>query len=249
MYNDLLPRQYVFSFRQMIVLHGKMKFVLVLLGGVQIRMKSIFITVEGPIGVGKTSLSKAISKQWGLELLEEIVYENPFLDKFYENISEWSFQTEMFFLCNRYKQLQDITKRLQNGYSVVADYNIFKNTIFAKRTLSEDNLPKYQQIYGILTSDIPQANVVIYLKASVETAMQRIALRGREMEHMIERTYMENLISDYEEFMHQFQLLHPKIPVLTIECDQLDYVHQPEDLDYVIKRVAEFLPNNLTKQR
>ncbi|MCR8998486.1 deoxynucleoside kinase, partial [Brevibacillus laterosporus] len=78
-------------------------------------MKSIFITVEGPIGVGKTSLSKAISKQWGLELLEEIVYENPFLDKFYENISEWSFQTEMFFLCNRYKQLQDITKRLQNG--------------------------------------------------------------------------------------------------------------------------------------
>lgn len=66
---------------------------------------------------------------------------------------------------------------------------------------------------------------------------------------MIERTYMENLISDYEEFMHQFQLLHPKIPVLTIECDQLDYVHQPEDLDYVIKRVAEFLPNNLTKQR
>lgn len=171
MYNDLLPRQYVFSFRQMIVLHGKMKFVLVLLGGVQIRMKSIFITVEGPIGVGKTSLSKAISKQWGLELLEEIVYENPFLDKFYENISEWSFQTEMFFLCNRYKQLQDITKRLQNGYSVVADYNIFKNTIFAKRTLSEDNLPKYQQIYGILTSDIPQANLVIYLKASVETAM------------------------------------------------------------------------------
>ncbi|OAJ73423.1 deoxyguanosine kinase [Brevibacillus sp. SKDU10] len=212
-------------------------------------MKSIFITVEGPIGVGKTSLSKAISRQWGLELLEEIVYENPFLDKFYENISEWSFQTEMFFLCNRYKQLQDIAKRLHNGYSVVADYNIFKNTIFAKRTLSEDNLPKYQQIYGILTSDIPQANLVIYLKASVETAMQRIALRGRGMEQMIERSYMENLISDYEEFMHQFQLMHPTIPVLTIECDQLDYVHQKEDLDYVIKRVAQFLPSNLTKQR
>ncbi|QDX93337.1 deoxynucleoside kinase [Brevibacillus laterosporus] len=212
-------------------------------------MKSIFITVEGPIGVGKTSLSKAISQHWGLELLEEIVYENPFLDKFYENISEWSFQTEMFFLCNRYKQLQDITRRLQLGHSVVADYNIFKNTIFAKRTLSEDNLPKYQQIYNILTNDIPQANLVIYLKASVETAMQRIAIRGREMEHMIERSYMEHLISDYEEFMHQFQLRHPEIPVLTIECDQLDYVHQPEDLDYVIKRIAQFVPINLTKQR
>jgi deoxyguanosine kinase len=103
-------------------------------------MNSTFITVEGAIGVGKTSLSQIISKTYGLEPLQEIVYENPFLGHFYQNIAEWSFQTEMFFLCNRYKQLQDInTKYLQQGRSVVSDYNIFKNIIFAKRTITCKN--------------------------------------------------------------------------------------------------------------
>ena len=95
-----------------------------------------FITVEGPIGVGKTSLSKAIADANKFQLLKEIVDENPFLNKFYEDIEEWSFQTEMFFLCNRYKQLSDIQKKyIANQEPVVADYHIFKNLIFAKRTL------------------------------------------------------------------------------------------------------------------
>ena len=95
-----------------------------------------FITVEGPIGIGKTSLSKAIADYYQFHLLKEIVDENPFLGKFYTNIEEWSFQTEMFFLCNRYKQLEDIDlKYLQQSKPVVADYHIYKNLIFAKRTL------------------------------------------------------------------------------------------------------------------
>lgn len=90
-----------------------------------------FITVEGPIGVGKTSLAKEISTHMQLHLLKEIVDENPFLGKFYEDIDEWSFQTEMFFLCNRYKQLEDINiKYLNQRKPVVADYHIFKNLIF-----------------------------------------------------------------------------------------------------------------------
>ena len=90
-----------------------------------------FITVEGPIGVGKTSLAKAISEQFNFALLKEIVDENPFLGKFYDNIEEWSFQTEMFFLCNRYKQLGDInTHYLSKNQSVVADYHIFKEFNF-----------------------------------------------------------------------------------------------------------------------
>lgn len=205
-------------------------------------MNSVFITVEGPIGIGKTSLSQAISQHFHLELLQEIVYENPFLGKFYENIAEWSFQTEMFFLCNRYKQLQDITDLyLANGRSVVSDYNIFKNTIFAKRTLSEQNLPKYLQIYDILTHDQPQASLVIYLKASLSTVMSRIAMRGRDIERNMDPRYMERLIADYDEFMKQFQLRHPEVPVLTFDCDNLDYVHRAEDLAYVLHKIEPYI--------
>ena len=107
-----------------------------------------FITVEGPIGVGKTSLSKAIAEKQQFHLLKEIVDENPFLNKFYDNIEEWSFQTEMFFLCNRYKQLSDIkTEITVEQKSVVADYHIFKNLIFAKRTLDSIEYKKYEEIY------------------------------------------------------------------------------------------------------
>src|SRR4051794_19058181 len=128
-----------------------------------------FITVEGPIGVGKTSLARAISKHFHFALLKEIVDENPFLGKFYENIEEWSFQTEMFFLCNRYKQLGDInTHYLSKNSAVVADYHIFKNLIFAQRTLDPKEYEKYFQIYQVLTKDIPKPNVIIYLHASLD---------------------------------------------------------------------------------
>ncbi|MED4783550.1 deoxynucleoside kinase [Brevibacillus choshinensis] len=202
-------------------------------------MKSILITVEGPIGIGKTSLSRELSKAFQLELLEEIVYENPFLGKFYENIAEWSFQLEMFFLCNRYKQLQDIhSQYLKQGTSVVADYNIFKNTIFAKRTLSGDNLPKYLKIYDILTEDLPQAHLVIYLTASIDTVMKRISMRDREIERSMDITYMENLIADYNEFMQAFEKHHPDTPVIKFDCDHLDFVHRPEDLRYVLEAIG-----------
>lgn len=201
-------------------------------------MKSILISVEGPIGIGKTSLARELSRAFELQLLEEIVYENPFLGKFYENIAEWSFQLEMFFLCNRYKQLQDIhSKYLQQNQSVVSDYNIFKNTIFSKRTLSDDNLNKYLKIYDILTENLPQAHLVIYLTASIDTVMKRIAMRDRDVERSMDVAYMENLIADYEEFMDAFEKQHPDIPVIKFDCDHLDFVHKPEDLRYVLERI------------
>lgn len=201
-------------------------------------MKPILVTVEGPIGIGKTSLARELNQAFSLQLLEEIVYENPFLGKFYENVAEWGFQLEMYFLCNRYKQLQDIhTHYLQKGISVVSDYNIFKNTIFARRTLSDANLPKYLKIYDILTEDLPQADLVIYLKASIDTLMRRIALRDREFERNMDVAYMEQLIADYDAFMEAFQKQHPDVQVLTFACDDLDFVHSTEDLQYVLGQI------------
>ncbi|MGE7930786.1 deoxynucleoside kinase [Lysinibacillus xylanilyticus] len=208
-----------------------------------------FVTVEGPIGVGKTSLSKELAATFNYHLLKEIVDENPFLNKFYEDIEEWSFQTEMFFLCNRYKQLSDIKKfRLMNDKPVVADYHIFKNLIFAKRTLVSTEYDKYEEIYKILTKDMPVPNVVVYLHASVDTLMKRIAMRGREFEKMISRDYMEQLVADYHSFIEHFEKMHPEIPVIRFNGDQLDFVKNPNDLKYVLQTIKDTLQQRSLQQ-
>ncbi|HFK1549951.1 deoxynucleoside kinase [Bacillus albus] len=204
-----------------------------------------FITVEGPIGVGKTSLAKEISTHMQLHLLKEIVDENPFLGKFYEDIDEWSFQTEMFFLCNRYKQLEDINiKYLNQRKPVVADYHIFKNVIFASRTLKDSQYDKYMQIYRILTQDMPVPNVIVYLTASLETLQKRIAMRGREFEKNMDPNYLLQLTKDYETAMDAFKKDHPNIPVLKFNGDDMDFIKNPDDLNVILSA----LQNTLLKE-
>jgi deoxyguanosine kinase len=201
-----------------------------------------FITVEGPIGVGKTSLAKAISTHFQFALLKEIVDENPFLGKFYENIDEWSFQTEMFFLCNRYKQLEDIeTKFLANNQAVTADYHIFKNLIFAQRTLKNRQYEKYLTIFNVLTEDMPKPNIVVYLDARIETLMKRISKRGREVEKNISALYLEQLSTDYQTFMKTFEEQHADIPVLRFNGDKLDFVENSDDLSIIITQIETTL--------
>ena len=197
-----------------------------------------FITVEGPIGVGKTSLSKAIAETQQFHLLKEIVDENPFLNKFYDNIEEWSFQTEMFFLCNRYKQLSDTkTEITVERKPVVADYHIFKNLIFAKRTLRPEEYVKYEEIYKILTKDMPVPNVIVYLHASQDTLMKRIAMRGRDFEKNMDPAYLKQLSEDYHTFIEYFELAHPEIPVLRFNGDDFDFVNNEQDLQFILEKV------------
>lgn len=206
-----------------------------------------FIAIEGPIGVGKTSLSKKLATHFDFHLLQEIVEENPFLGKFYDDIEAWSFQTEMFFLCNRFKQLGDIeTDYLHKQKPVISDYHISKNMIFARRTLPADKFDKYEQIYHILTDDMPIPNMMIYLHASLDTLLERIRLRGREIEHNIKASYLEQLQQDYENYMNEFEILHPSIPVIRINGDELDFVKKQQDLDTIIKLIEGHLNNQTT---
>lgn len=201
-----------------------------------------FIAIEGPIGIGKTSLAKKLSSHFNYHLLKEIVEENPFLGKFYDDIEEWSFQTEMFFLCNRFKQLEDIDKKyLKENKAVIADYHISKNMIFARRTLQESKLEKYEQIYQILTEDMPTPNMLIYLNASLDTILERIRKRGRDIEQNIKASYLEQLRSDYEDYMNAFERLHPNIPVIRINGDTTDFVQHQQDLDCIIEKVTNHL--------
>lgn len=201
-----------------------------------------FIAIEGPIGIGKTSLAKKLSVHFDFHLLKEIVEENPFLGKFYEDIDAWSFQTEMFFLCNRFKQLEDIEKKyLEQNNSVIADYHISKNMIFAKRTLSADKFEKYEQIYHILTEDMPVPNMMIYLHASLDTIFKRIRSRGREIEQNIKPSYLAQLAQDYEDYMNEFEVLHPDIPVIRVNGDETDFVKLQDDLNAIIRQVERQL--------
>lgn len=201
-----------------------------------------FLAVEGPIGVGKTSLSKAIAESQNFQLLKEIVDENPFLTKFYDDIEAWSFQTEMFFLCNRYKQLSDIKQEIVvKQKPVVADYHIFKNLIFAKRTLDQVEYEKYEEIYNILTKDMPVPNMIIYLHASQETLMKRIGLRDREFEKNMDPAYLQQLAADYHTFIEYFEMTHPEIPVLRFNGDDLDFVNNEQDLHFIKEEIDKVL--------
>ncbi|RXT06451.1 deoxynucleoside kinase [Ammoniphilus sp. CFH 90114] len=202
----------------------------------------VFIAVEGPIGVGKSSLARYISEHYQFHLLNEIVEDNPFLSLFYENMEEWSLQTEMFFLFHRIKQLEDLNQTiLSQGKRAVADYHIFKNRIFAQSTLQAKQYEKYDQVYQILTSDLPQPNLIIYLHASVDTLLRRISQRGRSFEQDIDPQYLIALCSRYELFMEQFQREHPETTVLHFNGDALDFVSRKEDLCLIIEQLDKAL--------
>lgn len=207
-----------------------------------------FIAVEGPIGVGKTSLTKAIAREFNFAILKEIVEENPFLEKFYEDIEEWSFQTEMFFLSNRYKQLKDTNKNyISKGVPVVSDYHVFKNTIFAEKNLKEKEFEKYMKIYETLVSDLEKPNMVIYLNASLDTLKKRISIRGRHFEENIDDGYLENLSNDYDIFMEKFKKENSDVPVLYFDGDEYDFVNNKDHLNHILKEIKESLKGNLTE--
>lgn len=201
-----------------------------------------FIAIEGPIGVGKTSLSLLVSEALGFSLLKEIVYENPFLESFYENIDTWGFQTEMFFLVNRYLQLEDIQKNyIEKAKPVVADYHIFKNLLFADMNLHPDKFSKFQKIYHTLIDGLLQPNLLIVINASLDTLKHRINIRSRDFEELIEDKYLEKLIIEYDAYATLFELEHPDIPVLRINGDLVDFVNNPDDLKTIIEQIKELI--------
>ncbi|MDN8591709.1 deoxynucleoside kinase [Chryseobacterium mucoviscidosis] len=206
-------------------------------------MKSApFIAVEGPIGAGKTTLATMLSQELNLPLVKEIVEENPFLASFYQDIDEWSFQLEMFFLCNRFKQLEDTGAHyIKQNTPVISDYHIYKNMIFADRTLKGTKRDKYRQIYHLLTDDLPKPNLVLYIEAELDTLMQRINKRGRSFEQDMDPAYMEQLIADYKTGM-AYLANSPNPPIIIkVNAEQLDFVEHPEHFKQIVNQVKEYI--------
>ena len=197
-------------------------------------MAPLFIAIEGPIGVGKSSLTKKLADTLNLAPIYEIVEENPFLSDFYEDISKWSFQTEMFFLCNRYKVLTDLSEDV----SVISDYHILKNKVFANNTLNQKEYKMFEEIYDILTREVRTPDITVFLTADLEVLKHRIQLRNRDFESHIEDDYLIKLTEDYHRVYESMKDDHNTI---LINTSDIDFVQNEEDYTKIVKQIKAMI--------
>lgn len=206
--------------------------------------RNIFIAIEGPIGVGKTTLANILNEHFGYEVLREIVEENPFLSKFYTDRKGYALQTEAFFLFNRVKQLEDIERDfLSNKKSVISDYHIIKNLIFAGLTLDKNQLYRYRQVYNTFINDLPQPDIIIYLNSDVDVLMKRIALRDRSFERKMDINYIKELSEEYKYYFNPFSIKHNFVGnepiIIEIDNSRLDFLNNENDKDFIIQKVED----------
>jgi deoxyguanosine kinase len=199
----------------------------------------MYIAIEGVIGVGKTTLARLLQPAFNADLLLEVFEENPFLSDFYSDRQRYAFQTQIFFLLSRYhQQRRAVPEILATGKNLLSDYTFAKDSLFALINLKNDELEMYKRVHEALAEKIALPDLLVYLRASTDTLMQRIATRDRSYERNMERAYIETLNRTYEEF---FSKPYDKTPVLTIDSDPLDFVHHPEHLKLIENRLREAL--------
>ncbi|HEY4367356.1 MAG TPA: deoxynucleoside kinase [Steroidobacteraceae bacterium] len=193
-----------------------------------------FIVVEGPIGVGKTSLAQRLARSFGSELILEQADENPFLERFYKNPRSAALQTQLFFLFQRTRQLEDIRQHDLFDTVRVADYLLDKDRLFAQLILDEEEFTLYEQIYNRLAIDTPVPDLVIYLQAPVDVLLERINRRGIRYEQLIERGYLEKLQEAYARFFHAYDAA----PLLIVNAAQADFVSNDRDYDQLFAQIV-----------
>jgi deoxyadenosine/deoxycytidine kinase len=199
-----------------------------------------FIVVAGNIGVGKSTLVNMLCQRLGWQPFYEPETENPYLADFYQDMSRWGFQSQVFYLSRR---LQIHHQILHHSGSVIQDRSIYEDAeVFARNLNLQGNLSKrdfetYQSLYLTLVEFLPPPDLVIYLRASVDTLIQRIALRNRDYEKSISPAYLEQVNHLYSEWITSFTLC----PVLTVPADELDYVVRSDHLDLIVDKVQQKL--------
>lgn len=193
-----------------------------------------YIAVDGPIGVGKTTLVEMLTQRFeGVKILEDV--NNPFLGDFYEDRPGAAFQTELYFLLSRYKQQQDIAQRGLFDRLLVADYTFQKNRIFAYLNLSDDELMLFDKLYALLEPQIPVPDLVIHLVADVDTCMERIRRRNRAVEKTLSQEYLAELIDAYNHYYHYYD----RSPLLVVDTRHLNFPQRPEDFEELLHRLTK----------
>ncbi len=185
-----------------------------------------YVVVEGPIGVGKTTLCRILASLWEAEPVLEEVEENPFLPRFYRDRETWAFQTQIFFMLSRFRQQRELAQLDLFRSRAVADYMFAKDRIFASINLSEDEFSLYDRLSTILAGEIPMPDLVVYLQASCDSLLQRIYGRGRPYETDISRSYLERLTDAYNDYFFRAR----RHPTLVVNTDHADFRERRGDL-------------------
>ena len=193
-----------------------------------------YLVVEGPIGVGKTSLAKKLALDLGSDLLLEKAEENPFLAGFYRSPRQYALQTQLHFLLQRAQQVQDFRQAdLFRGSHMIADFMVDKDPLFAQMTLTSDELALYRQIFAHLTLDAPRPDLVIYLQAPVATLRERIAQRGIGYEQQIRDDYLARLSESYTRFFHDYE----DGALLTVNTQSVDLINNADDYQAILEKI------------
>jgi len=194
------------------------------------------IVFEGPIGVGKTSLTRKFAERYGYSTLLEAPEANPFLERFYRDATRYALPTQLFFLFQRVDQLRDLSQRDLFSEHLVSDFMIEKDPLFAALTLNEDEHALYQKIYDSLRPQMPTPDLVVVLQAAPDQLMDRIRARGIPMEQGLSEGYLARLSEAYTQFFYHYD----DAPLLIVNTAALDPVHRDDDFDALIQQIAGF---------
>ena len=196
--------------------------------------------VAGNIASGKTSLAERLGARLRWQTAYESVADNPYLADFYDDMSQWSFHLQVFFLGHRAEQHLELARHPQSAIadrSIYEDAHIFARALYHMGNLSERDYQAYRQVFDLVTANLPRPDLLLYLRAPVPVLLDRIGARGRAIEHGITADYLSLLETFYAEWLQSFDLC----PVLTIRTDDLDFVHRVEHLDIVVQRIQDRL--------
>lgn len=203
--------------------------------------RKVFVAVAGNIGSGKSSLTRLLSEHFGWMPYFESVEDNPYLSDFYADMKRWSFQLQVYFLSNRFRSHKSITegpKSVVLDRVIYEDAEIFARNLFEIGRMEERDYRNYVSLYHVMTEYLRPPDLLIYLRANVDTLLKQIALRGRDFEQSITREYLEQLNRHYEGWIQRYKLG----PLLVVESDGLDFVNKGGDLDAIVRMIRRKLP-------
>ena len=194
-----------------------------------------YIAIEGPIGVGKTTLARVLGETLPAEVLMEVFEENPFLGDFYADRARYAFQTQIFFLLSRYHQQHRVIAGTLRSGSLVSDYLFAKDRIFASLTLDEREFMLYDRLASLLERDIPRPDLVVYLQSNTQRLMVNIRKRGRSYEKTISEEYIRSLVEAYNHFFFHYK----ETALLVVDTTQIDFVNNREDLENLVAQLSK----------